>query len=325
MQFKSAMTPVLKLIILSGFTKVISKDHLAAAAKAELAWDEMLDHLGLRAFDGGFDSIANSRDFKAVEDWLSRSDCKVTAYGDRDYPAQLLNWPAAPAALWYRGRPSWKQVDFMSVVGSRNPSPSSIEWMNWQLGKLLHDLPIGIVSGGARGIDQRAHLLAIQASRPTLALMPVGMMHRYPPAFAAYEDAIIESGGAVVSPFAPRQMIFKSNFAYRNYVIAALSPVTLIVEARRRSGTMITAQAAGDLGKEVAVVPTSPVNTTGLGNLDLIADGAKMARDALDLVLIWSSVVRAAHGPPGEVREDDVNSPDGDPGGEKLVSGQTFG
>jgi DNA processing protein len=319
------MTPFLKLIIISGFTKVISKDHLAAAAKADLAWDQLLDHLGLKAFGGGFDSIANSRDFKDVEVWLSRSDCNVTTYGDRDYPVQLLNWPAAPAALWYRGRPSWKHFDFMSVVGSRNPSPSSIEWMNWQLGRFLHDLPIGVVSGGARGIDQRAHLLAIQASRPTLALMPVGMMHRYPPAFAVYEEAVIEGGGAVVSPFPPQQMIFKSNFAYRNYVIAALAPVTLIVEARRRSGTMITAQAAGDLGKEVAVVPTSPVNTTGLGNLDLIADGAKMTRDALDLALIWSSVVRAPHGPPSEISDDDVDAPDGDSGRENLVSGQSFG
>lgn len=313
-----------KLAILSGFSKVITRSHLSEASGCDLAWPRLLERLSLDQYEGHFAAIAGSAKFKAVENWFLSSDAKVTCFGDEDYPSPLLGWPDAPAALWYRGRPSWNSREFISVVGSRNAAPASIEWMNWQLAAFLAEVNAGVVSGGARGVDQRAHLLAVQAGRPTLALMPVGLMHRYPWTFETYEQAIIETGGAVVSPFAPQQTLFKSNFGYRNLVIAALSPLTLIVEARRRSGTMVTANAARDLQKALAVVPTSASSSTGMGNLDLLADGAILIRDALDLRVAWSSVVRSSHRPPGEISEDDVNPPDGDGGGEDLVSGQAF-
>jgi DNA processing protein len=113
-------------------------------------------------------------------------------------------------------------------------------------------------------------------------------MHRYPPEFQRHEGAILAGGGAVLSPFSPPLKLHRGNFSYRNYIIAGLSPLTLVVEARRRSGSMVTARAAQELGCEVATVPMFPSGTTGMGNLDLLANGGTLIRDAADLLAAWS-------------------------------------
>ncbi len=303
----------------------ITKTHLKRASRFQGEWLELIDFLELDGLLSGIDRVRSTLAYQLNVKWFVASGCQLTIWGDENYPMQLQAWPDAPVLLWYQGSPAWKSWQFISVVGSRNPSGPNLEWMNWQLTEFLHESNVGIVSGGARGIDQRAHLLAIKSKKPTIALMPVGLKSRYPFAFREYEEAIIETGGAVVSLFPPDHPLFRGNFSVRNYVIAALSPMTLIVEARRRSGTMVTAHAALNLGKEILTIPTFPSNSSGQGNLDLLAEGATLIRDAKDLSVAWSRVVRPTNRPISEVSEDEVDPPDSNGGWQETVSGNSFG
>lgn len=318
------MTAIHELMVLSAFTPLISSQCWRQPFEAHWEWEEALLRLGLWPVAHDLARVRKSSAFGARLEWLQSSATSLSIRGDANYPKDLLAWPDAPLVLWYRGAPAWQGFLFLGVVGSRHPQPESIDWMNWQLRAFLRQHKIGIVSGGARGIDQRSHLLAVESERPTLALMPVGLSQRYPPTFKLYEEEILAKGGAVVSPFPLDQPLYRGNFYYRNLVIAALTPLVLVVEARRKSGTMITAKAALELGKAVATLPAFPGQVGGMGNLDLLVDGAIMIRDVQDLMVAWSRTVGPAHGPPGQIGEDQIDSPDSDGRREDLIARQTF-
>ncbi|MGE0762017.1 MAG: DNA-processing protein DprA [Bdellovibrionales bacterium] len=221
--------------------------------------------------------------------WLLQNNVRLCLYSESDYPRVMLDWSHAPQALWYLGAPVWNQRPSVAVVGSRNPSTNSAQWMNWRLMQFLKSRPATVVSGGARGVDQLAHWLAIREKIPTVALMPVGLQYRYPPDFFRMEPSILNGGGAILSPFRPDWPLYKANFARRNQVIAALSQITLVVEARRRSGTLLTAKAAINLDRPIGVLPCSPMSAQGLGGLDLLceSEASVLIRDDKDLILLW--------------------------------------
>lgn len=229
-------------------------------------------------------------DHQRLKDWILKHDLKLTFYGDENYPPSMNGWPRAPQVLWYLGEPVWKKREGLAVVGSRNPSTQTKAWLNWQITDFLRKREVAVISGGAQGVDQASHWAAVRHGTPTVAIMPTGMKDRYPPNFRLIEPAILQTGGAIISPFLPNWPIYKFNFARRNQIIAAMSRVTVIAEARRRSGTLLTAKAAIAQGKPLAVLPCSPMSLQGLGGLDLIMDGAAMIRDAQDLTILWDNL-----------------------------------
>ncbi len=248
--------------------------------------------------------------FEIQMNWLKRHPVRLCFFGEPDYPSRLLSWSSAPQVLWYVGEPVWNLRAGFAVVGSRNPSSLSLEWISWQLRKFINARELYLVSGGARGVDQAAHWMAVRQSTPTVALMPLGLMSRYPTNFCELEPAVVKTGGAVLSPFVLDWPLHKANFARRNQVIAALSEACLIVEARRRSGTLLTARAAQNLDRPLAVLPCSPVSAQGLGGLDLLCESeAILVRDAEDLCALWDRVgsclrPTSLHGPDGKAREN---------------------
>jgi DNA processing protein len=204
-----------------------------------------------------------------------------------DYPAEWLFLDSPPPVFSYIGEPSWMRIPMLSVVGSRTPMPQTLRWMQRELGSFLKAAGAGVVSGGARGVDQWAHRISMDSGYPTVCLLPTGIAHRYPPGSEAFWDRILGEGGALVSTFAPQEKMRKNHFHIRNCWIAAFSRVSFVAEANRRSGSLITADRAFNFGRRLCTLPLSPLSDQGLANLDLIERGAKALRTHKDLLEVW--------------------------------------
>jgi DNA processing protein len=217
------------------------------------------------------------------------------------YPSRLTDDRAAPAALFVaaeeEGRArltalvgdahSTPPPPTVAIVGTRRASPDGLEIARG-LGRGLAAAGVTVISGMALGVDSAAHTGALEVGGTTVAVLAGGADVPYPASKRRLYAAILESGGAVVSEMPPAFRAFKWNFPARNRIIAALAPVTIVVEAAERSGSLITADLALDLGRDVGAVPGSVQSWRSRGTNALLRDGATLIRDAhdaLDLVL----------------------------------------
>lgn len=214
---------------------------------------------------------------------------KFVCYGESDYPPQCYRMADPPLCLSYVGSPCWQVGASIAIVGSREPSSESLLWMEQELSSFLTKARPLVVSGGARGVDQKAHALALRKLCATAVVLPSGLGEIYPDSLREWVRPIIDQGGCLISEYDYQQKMHKHLFHHRNRLIAALGAVTLLVEARRRSGTLITAHQAAQLGRPVWVVPGHPQDPHFQGSLDLLFEGAQMARDAEDLLILFHS------------------------------------
>lgn len=205
-----------------------------------------------------------------------------------DYPEPWLRLSSHPPRVAYWGEPIWRTDRLISIVGSRTPMDDTINWMERHLPGVLKDLSLTVVSGGARGVDQLAHRLALECGQRTICILPSGLKKPYPAGVEPLLEKIVRAGGAVVSTYQDFEPLRRSHFAIRNRWIAGLSEVCFVAEANSRSGSMLTAQLARDEDKAVATLPVSPLSGQGLGNLQLLMDGAQLIRSAADLKCLWT-------------------------------------
>lgn len=219
--------------------------------------------------------------------WLKSNKADVITVFDSTYPERLLCLKNPPLILSYFGNFNFNH-QFLSIVGSRNPSTESTQWLESEVSKFLSEKDICIVSGGARGVDQKAHSLSIRNNRPTYMFLPSGLASMYPKNISSWKALIVSSGGAIVSQFSPFEAMRKHYFHMRNQIIASISQQILIVDAKRRSGTMMTASYASMLGTDVLVVPNSPIYESSQGGLDLIYAGAQVVRSSDDLKILFN-------------------------------------
>lgn len=233
----------------------------------------------------GYSWLQYCQEVFEIRERLAESGGHYISIFDETYPEELKNCHRPVALIIYKGQlnlsPEFRRV---CVVGSRNVSEASIKWLETEYCEWLKQAQVKAitVSGGARGVDQVAHGVALRLQRPTWCFVPSGIFKLYPANLKKWESYIIESGGAFVSCFHPEHELRNWYFHRRNEVMAALSSHTLIVEAKRRSGTMVTAAKAIEMGRNVLVVPNHPYSD-GRGGLDLLADGAQLVCDAKDL------------------------------------------
>lgn len=187
-----------------------------------------------------------------------------------------------PVALWVRGTlpPPGLRI---AVVGTRTPSLLGRERArNWS--RQLTEQGVGVISGLARGIDGAAHAGALEAG-PTWGIMGSGLDHPYPKEHTGLMERIVDSGGGLITPFPPDALPLKWHFPRRNLLLAAWSRGVLVVEAKLKSGSLVTAKLALDLGKELWVVPGSPEDPLSEGPNSLLREGAaRLCRSPADLL-----------------------------------------
>ena len=202
--------------------------------------------------------------------------------------------------LHVRGRWPLPARPRVAIVGSRRPSPYG-EAVAEQLGSDLAKSDVIVVSGLALGIDAAAHRGALNGGGLTVAVMGTGVDVVYPAAHLRLAEEILAAGGALVSQFPDGTNPRRQNFPARNWTMAALSDVVVVVEAGEGSGALITADAAIHLHKEVMAVPGSIFSALSVGAHSLLRDGAGLVQNARDVVAVL--------GLGGEVLDDPLSTP----------------
>jgi DNA processing protein len=226
---------------------------------------------------------ASRRAASAAElSWLEDPSHHLVACTAAEYPGMLRTCEHRPLALYVAGRLDALQDPPLAVVGSRRPTPGGAETA-FEFSRTLAGRGLVISSGLAAGIDAAAHRGALAAQGLTLAVLATGIDRIYPESSRGVSEAIM-CNGALVSSFPLGTPPRSTNFPRRNQVIAALSLGTLVVEAARGSGSLITARAAQRLGRPVLAVPGSIHNPLSGGCHRLIKEGAHLAESADDVL-----------------------------------------
>lgn len=179
-----------------------------------------------------------------------------------------------PVALWVRGTlpPPAGAGPRIALVGSREASTrGQARTRAWA--RALTEAGVAVLSGLARGIDGAAHAGALKAG-PTWGVMGSGLDHLYPPEHRPLMDRMVAGGGGVITPFPPEAPPRKWHFPRRNWLLAAWADGVLVTEARLKSGSLVTARLALDLGKELWVCPGSPEDPSAEGPNSLLREGA---------------------------------------------------
>ena len=145
------------------------------------------------------------------------------------------------------------------------------------------------MSGGARGVDQKAHALSLSCQIPTLCFLPCGIKYFYPADLKEWFAPVLKGGGGFISVFALSAPMRKSHFHIRNEVLAYMSHLVFIAQASLRSGTMVTARFALNADTTLCTLPFSPLYMGCKGNLSLINDGSFMIRDHMDMETLYQS------------------------------------
>ena len=210
---------------------------------------------------------------------------KLLCLADDGYPPGLKLIGDPPAVLYVRGELTDADAVALAVVGSRRCTHYGLEQAE-RFGGLLGRAGFTVVSGGARGIDAAAHRGALAAGGRTIAVMGCGLCNLYPrDNVKLFEQIIGEERGAVLSELPMQVGVKGQNFPKRNRMISGLSLGVLVVEAARRSGSLITARLALEQGKEVFALPGRVDSPFSGGTNALIADAAAaVARDLEDIL-----------------------------------------
>lgn len=198
------------------------------------------------------------------------------------FPPLLQQIDSPPAVLFVKGNLSVLQQPLLAVVGARKASAYGLA-SAFRISRKIALDGIGIVSGLARGVDSASHRGALQGEGATVAVMGAGFGTLYPPENRELAYQILDRGGAWVTEFLPETPPLPQNFPKRNRIISGLSLGTLVVEARKQSGSLITALTSLDQGREVFVLPGPAHHLSFEGGHQLIQQGAKCIVSAGDI------------------------------------------
>jgi len=305
----------------------------ALGANLDIAWKRRRDLRDVLALPDGelIEALgAGARDrlhaeFEEFDANDARTRCRLAAvvpvcrHSPR-YPPRLRTGPGEPAVLHVAGDvdrlgerlggEEHEEVPTVAVVGTRHASAEGLE-MARALGRGLARARVTVVSGMALGIDSAAHAGALAAPGPTVAVLAGGADVPYPPSKAALH-ARIRAEHCVVSEMPPGYRPFRWCFPARNRIIAALGQLTVVVEGAERSGSLITADFAAALGREVAAVPGRVTSERTRGSNGLLRDGATV-------VLEVGDVLDAVFGSARAAAERGARDSEGAPGAERSA------
>ncbi|MDL2273280.1 DNA-processing protein DprA [Oscillospiraceae bacterium OttesenSCG-928-G22] len=221
---------------------------------------------------------------ETVLEICEKKQIRVITIQDAEYPDRLKNIDAPPLVLYTKGRfPLFDEEVAVAVVGSRKHTA----YGRLVAERISYELAVGgalVVSGMARGIDSCANRGALNAGKPTVAVLGCGADVVYPAENRElYEEISVR--GCIVTEYTPGTRPFGGNFPVRNRIISGLSLGTLIVEAPRMSGALITANCALEQGRDVFAVPGNIDIAVNEGGNELIKEGAKLVTSASDILV----------------------------------------
>ena len=232
----------------------------------------------------------------------------LVASGEAGYPMRLQMIDDAPPLIAIRGQAHVLSLPMVAVVGSRNASGAGLKFTQ-RIARELGEAGFAVVSGLARGIDAAAHAASLATG--TVAVLAGGRDRVYPPEHAQLLDDILTASAAISEMplgWEPRA----HDFPRRNRLISGLSLGVVIVEAAKRSGSLITARLALEQGREVFAVPRSPLDPRAEGTNGLIKQSATPVTETADIVSVLQPIMeektlpaREPEPPPGEGIADD--------------------
>jgi DNA processing protein len=240
------------------------------------------------------------REFEA----LQRFGAELICLGEDHYPASLRAIDSPPPVLIAVGDLSVFSRPAVAIVGSRNASAAGLAFAERMAGELAAQ-DFVIASGLARGIDARAHRATLRSG--TIAVLAGGLDRIYPAEHEGLAREICERG-ALVSEMPLGWEARGRDFPRRNRIVAGLSLGTLVIEAARRSGSLITARFASDQGREVFAVPGSPLDPRAEGCNDLLRQGATLCTQASDVVEALAPILRNGLPEPGSLFDEATHS-----------------
>ncbi len=213
---------------------------------------------------------------------MQRKGISVVTAADGQFPSSLKDFDDAPVVLYVKGEMACLNQKSVAIVGSRSAGFHGRRLAH-QFAEAFARAGLQVASGLARGIDTAAHQGCLSAGGKTIAVIGCGFKHMYPKENMALMEKI-SAQGAVISEFAFDMHPLQHNFPWRNRIISGLSTATLVIEARDKSGALITADFAVAQNKDVFVVPSNIDTETAVGSNRLIQDGARVALNPGDVL-----------------------------------------
>lgn len=208
---------------------------------------------------------------------------KVIYQANQTYPEKLNKIYAPPAKIYLLGDEMILNKPSIAIVGCRQASDYGKK-VAFRFAYELAKHGIVIISGLARGIDTYAHLGTVKANSPTIAILGSGLGHIYPAENKGLCKEIIKNGGAILTEYEPTAKPEKMHFPARNRLISGLSNGVIVVEAKEKSGTLITVDYALEQGKDVFIVPGNITSNNSYGTNELIKQGAKLVTKIEDIL-----------------------------------------
>lgn len=206
---------------------------------------------------------------------MKKNNIDIISIEDKQYPNILKEIYDPPIYLYIRGNKEILNNKSISIVGCRKATDYGRKVAR-DFAYNISKQDINIISGLAIGIDSEAHLGAVEANKKTVAVLGNGLDTIYPKENIILSQKILDSGGTIISEYPLGTKPKKENFPARNRIISGMSNGLLVVEAKEKSGTLITVDFALEQGRDVFVVPGNIISENSAGTNDLIKQGAKL-------------------------------------------------
>ena len=208
-----------------------------------------------------------------------------------EYPQKLKNYQGMPRQLYYKGTLPDSNLPSAAIVGARMCSVYG-RIQAFRFGRVLSAAGVQVISGMALGIDSEGHKGAMEGNTPTFAVLGSGVDICYPSSNRQLYQRILRNGGGIISEYPEGTQAMPYYFPARNRIISALADVVLVVEAKKNSGSLITANYAMEQGKAVYAVPGAVNDELSYGCHKLIYDGAGIAYCPEILLSEWGISIK---------------------------------
>ena len=217
------------------------------------------------------------------EKYIKDNNIEIISIQDKYYPEKLKQIYDKPIVLYIKGNKEILNDFSLAIIGCRQNSKYG-EIVTKDLSYKIAQKGIVTISGLAKGIDSIAHSSTLKAGGKTIAVIGSGLDCIYPEENIKLADEIIKKGGAIVSEYIVGTKARKLNFPARNRIISGMSNGIIVIEAKKKSGTMITVDFALEQGKDVFAVPGNITSSNSEGTNELIKQGAKMVTEVQDII-----------------------------------------